>query len=246
MSAFGEPVGTVVAEAVPSLRLMTYNVRLGIESSLDIVADVIANEWPDLAAVQELDVGAPRTGGIDQPRRLGQLAGMAAVFGKAMELAGGGHYGVALLSRMPILATETRRLDSGNEPRVLLLAEVRPRGREPITVGVTHFGLDPAERRAQAAQVAEALAGRRLAVLLGDLNDVPGSTPLETLGAVLTDVWPLVGEHDGGTYHAAAPSRRIDYVMLGRDWPRPLRARVLPTRASDHRPLTVDVALPMR
>lgn len=72
----------------------------------------ITNLQPDLVALQEVDQKTGRSSGIDQAAELGHLTGMHWVFGKAMDYQGGG-YGLAVLSRFPIL-TATRGVRSGN------------------------------------------------------------------------------------------------------------------------------------
>ena len=57
-------------------RILTYNVHrcVGTDRRLDVarVAEVIAAQSPDIVALQELDVGRARTGGVDQAHRLAQ------------------------------------------------------------------------------------------------------------------------------------------------------------------------------
>jgi endonuclease/exonuclease/phosphatase (EEP) superfamily protein YafD len=50
------------------------------------------------------------------------------------------------------------------------------------------------------------------------------------------------GIGNGFTFDAVNPRRRIDYVMVG-DGVAVGSARVLPTYASDHRPVVVDALL---
>src|SRR5579863_10680298 len=85
-------------------RIVTYNVHrcVGADSRLDVgrVADVIAALEPDIVALQELDVGRARTGGVDQAHQLAQRLGMAFHFNAALrveeEL-----YGDAILTALP-------------------------------------------------------------------------------------------------------------------------------------------------
>jgi endonuclease/exonuclease/phosphatase family metal-dependent hydrolase len=107
-------------------------------------------------------------------------------------------------------------------------------GERAYTIASTHLesgdapGLDQL-RAAQAAELAQALAGTTPTVVMGDLNDVPGSPMHQVLaGAGLTDVWAAL--HPGASgytcCHAADLSnrtqqfhKRIDYVFVrdGRD-----------------------------
>ena len=65
-------------------RILSYNVHacIGIDKlhAPDRVAHVIAACKPDIVALQEIDVGRARSGGIDQAHTLAQLLGMKARF----------------------------------------------------------------------------------------------------------------------------------------------------------------------
>ena len=85
-------------------------------------------------------------------------------------------------------------------------------------------GLDQL-RAAQAAELAGALAGPAPAVLMGDLNDIPGSPMYQVLvGAGFTDVWEALRPGNRGFTCCHLPGlsnvrqefhERIDYVFLG-------------------------------
>ena len=90
---------------------------------------------------------------------------------------------------------------------------------------------------AQARAIVAALAGVDRCILAGDINALPGSEPLATLGGA----WRLVAAGDGPppTFPAGQPIRAIDHVFI-----RPasgfdvIDLRVLEEPvASDHRPL---------
>jgi endonuclease/exonuclease/phosphatase family metal-dependent hydrolase len=97
------------------------------------------------------------------------------------------------------------------------------------TIASTHLesgdvpGLDQL-RAAQAAELVQALAGTTPTVVMGDLNDVPGSPMYQVLeGAGLTDLWAALRPGTSGytCCHAADLSnrvqpfhKRIDYVFV--------------------------------
>ena len=72
---------------------------------LERSAQVIAEVDPDVVTLQEVDVGCGRSGGINQAAWLGERLGMTPVFGAFMDY-DGGHYGMAVLSRLPVLDHE--------------------------------------------------------------------------------------------------------------------------------------------
>ncbi|NIP83601.1 MAG: endonuclease, partial [Gemmatimonadetes bacterium] len=82
------------------------------EVDLARVADVLRPLDADVITLQEVDRGVGRTGGVDQAARLGELLGMRAHFGGFMPYQGG-EYGMAVLTRLPVLAVTNLRLPDG-------------------------------------------------------------------------------------------------------------------------------------
>src|SRR5687768_17253955 len=116
------------------LRVMTYNVHVGIgmDKKLDLsrVAAVINGERPDIVALQEVDRGVERTGRVDQIRELARLTKMDYAFAHNLNFQGG-QYGVAVLSRTPILSIDHRRYQHLREAerRGFIRVEVEEIGR---------------------------------------------------------------------------------------------------------------------
>jgi endonuclease/exonuclease/phosphatase family metal-dependent hydrolase len=225
---------------------MTYNIKHGEVSSLESIAAVINGQDADIVALQEVDVLTNRSGQVDQAARLGQLTGMYHAFQPALLSYDGGQYGVALLSRYPIVSSQRIPLRSAAEQRILALMEVAIDPDHVIPVGVTHFGITGAtERQNQADDVKSALAGRPWAVLAGDLNATPSEGCITSLRQQLSDAWTRGASGSGYTHSAGFPTKRIDYVMLGAGWTSPLTAKVVSaTSQSDHRPVTATLILP--
>ncbi|MCH7992087.1 MAG: endonuclease/exonuclease/phosphatase family protein, partial [Gemmatimonadetes bacterium] len=116
----------VPAASQATLRVAAYNIRhgLGVDGEVDLerIADVLRPLHADVITLQEVDRRVERTNGVDQARRLGELLGMEAHFGDFMPYQGG-EYGMAVLSRFPVLGVTNVRLPDGDEPRTAL--EVR-------------------------------------------------------------------------------------------------------------------------
>ena len=197
--------------AIP-VRVLTYNIHHGEGSDgvLDLprTAAVINSVSPDLVALQEVDEKTERSGGVSQVTELGRLTGLRPVFGEAMPYQGGG-YGVAILSRWPLLAIRNRplpRVDANREPRTALSVTVRPAADHPdVTLTTTHFDFGRGDGRdLQARAIDEMLAGDdTLSIIAGDLNsgeesevvrilrerwseiDVPGPTAMSGAGRLI-------------------------------------------------------------
>jgi len=242
-------------------RVLVYNIHAGKdaagENSLVGVAELVRRTGADLVLLQEVDRDTRRSGRVDQPAVLAERTGYHVAFGSALDY-DDGKYGVAVLSRWPIVAdtlihlTVTPvqpRAGGSHEPRGVLRVVVdAPAGR--LVVLNTH--LDPSGddrwRRQEADSVvslaAQARRGERLVIVGGDFNSTPESDVQKQVRAGgLRDAWDECASGDGFTYPAEAPVKRIDYLYLTGDL-RCVAARVIETRVSDHRPLLVDVILP--
>ena len=155
----------------------------------------------------------------------------------------GGEYGMAILSRWPVVGTTNHRLPDGAEPRSVLGVRVRSpvTGREIEFVGI-HLYRSAEERLAQATRLAEVYSASDVPVILaGDFN----STPESEVIALLRRDWHFIDKGtDRLTFSSMAPDREIDFVAF-----RPAGGfRVLERRlldepvASDHRPVFVELA----
>jgi endonuclease/exonuclease/phosphatase family metal-dependent hydrolase len=224
------------------VRVLTYNIHhgQGVDGNLDLqrLAMVITAVEPDLVAVQEVDQKVERTGKVDQPAELAKLTNLNGAFGGNFKFQGG-DYGNLVLSRWPIEKQRNHKLPSlrDGEPRGVLEVEVAlPGDAGSLCLLATHLDhrQDEAERLAS-AKVLNELKTLPLALLAGDLNDVPGSTTLETLRRD----WTVSNEKPLPTIPVGKPDRQIDYVLFkpGARW-KVVETRVLEEAvASDHRAL---------
>lgn len=248
----GVTAATVSADDSPrQLRVLSYNIHHGegVDGELDLprIARVIRSVEPDVVALQEVDQNVDRSGSVDQPAELAQLTGMEVVFGANIELQGG-HYGNAILSRLPVVRQTNHRLpnrDQG-EQRGVLEAELSLRGEgETLWVLATHFDhrRDDRERYASVKAVHELATRRpeRPTILAGDLNDVPTSRTL----AWLRSRWTRVNAEPLPTIPVGSPSRQIDYILVRpADRWRVIEVRVLEESvASDHRAIFATLEL---
>lgn len=232
------------------LRVMSYNIHhgQGTDGKLDLprIAEIIAAQRADIVALQEVDHTVKRSGGVDQAQQLAALLKMQHVFGKNIDLQGGG-YGNAILSRFEIVSSRNRHYQTSlnNEQRGLLEAVVTVGNRRLVVLN-THldYHADATERLACVAELAPVVAAAdgRPIVLCGDFNDVPDSKTYQAVETLFKDAWKQAGEGPGYTIPNLKPRKRIDYA-----WTRgvkPLRAWVVESVASDHCGLVVELELP--
>jgi endonuclease/exonuclease/phosphatase family metal-dependent hydrolase len=162
---------------VTPLVVVSYNIHRGVgldgRRDLDRIAEVIAELSPDVVGLQEVirDSGPEHA---DQAAYLASRLGMHLTMGETRVL-GGGTYGNAVLSRLPVLGSARCDLSwRGREPRGCLRVDLGV-GGSALHVFNCHFGLALRERRDQLDVLARfigdsaALAGPR--VLMGDFNE---------------------------------------------------------------------------
>jgi endonuclease/exonuclease/phosphatase family metal-dependent hydrolase len=240
-------------------RILTYNVHrcIGVDRKLDVgrIAGVIAALEPDIVALQELDVGRARTGGVDQAHEIARRLDMACHFNAALRVEEE-QYGDAVLTSYPerlVKAAPLPGLEGGIqvEPRGALWIAAEIDGIE-VQVINAHLGLVPREQRRQAAALAgpDWLARTDCgapAILLGDFNATRASVVYRTLAARLDDARRrAAARKPTSTFPSRFPVLRIDHVFVspdvrvaGIEAPYDALTRV----ASDHLPLVMDFSL---
>ena len=244
-----------------AMRVLVYNIHAGTDAAgtgnLARVAALVAETDADVALLQEVDRGTTRSGGVDQVAELERLTGYHGAFGRTLDYQGG-QYGIAILSRWPILSDTMiqlpvvppqERAGGSYEPRGALHVRIAVPGRSvPVDLVNTHLDPsgDPHYRRQEIAGVLRAIDDLRSAatVLGGDLNATPDDSAIASIaGSGLRDAWTACSSSGPGlTYPASVPVKRIDYLWL----PAGASCRtatVLNTEASDHRPLLVTLTL---
>jgi endonuclease/exonuclease/phosphatase family metal-dependent hydrolase len=248
-----------MSDATP-LRVMTYNVHRcvgrGGTDSFDAVADLCAASSADLIALQELDAPTTDDGdGVHHARDLAARLGMRYLMLRTFRRLADRDYGHAVLSRHPI---ELRRAalfaaPAGVtwEPRGAIWARVTLGAGRAVDVITTHLGIVRRQRRLEADElVGDGWLGHAelgpTRILCGDLNALPRSAAYRRLTGSLRDAQRLVPGRPRATYPSRLAVARIDHVLVSPDLD--VRASDVPRspavrRASDHRPLIVDLAL---
>lgn len=264
------------------MRIATFNLlsgrAMGAEAAdPELLRAAVQTLDADVLALQEVDRHQVRSGGIDQtalvaeamradhwrfvPALVGTPGGTWRAAGPQDEEtdAGGSHepaaYGIALLSRLPVLHWRVVHLrpvpvrtpmllrdDAGrrrpvmvrDEPRAAVVAVLAtPAG--PLTVATTHLSFIPAWNAVQLRRLVAAMAGEpRPQLLLGDLN-MSGRLPRD----LCRDWSPLVSEL---TWPAHEPRAQLDHVLGRGDLPAVLSSSAVELPLSDHRALVVDLA----
>jgi endonuclease/exonuclease/phosphatase family metal-dependent hydrolase len=210
---------------------------------LERTAGVLRALRPDIVGLQEVDDRATRSGGVAQAEWLGGTLDMRHAFGQFMPFQGGA-YGMAILTRYPIVSSTSVPLPEGNEPRIALAVEVRLPGDRRLTIVNVHFDWvrDDGFRYAQATALTAYLDALTTPyVLLGDFNDVPESRTLGLFRSRATEV--AKPKADRLTFSSTDPVREIDFVFFAPAAAfvaREVRVIDEPV-ASDHRPVLAEL-----
>jgi endonuclease/exonuclease/phosphatase family metal-dependent hydrolase len=248
------------------LRVASYNIHAGAgaDGRFDLVrtAAAIRALDADVIGLQEVDVhwGA-RSEWADELQVLAETLGMRAFFAPIYSLDPPAdreqrrEYGVAVLSRWPIVSAENHLLTRLSTvtpnptptpmpgfPEVV----VNKQGAR-VHVYTTHldYRADPSVRRTQVEDTLDILAADEgeSRVLVGDFNATPDAAELAPLWPVLTDAWAVApGAGTGSTYPAPAASKRIDYVTASAEV-EVVATDVPMDTASDHLPVVADLVV---
>ncbi len=243
----------IPADVARTLRVASFNIRLGIQQGLDALVPLIADMGPpDILALQEVghhwEMGPSGDTTDDLARRLGYrhhrfiptivrhtCAPMPA------------RYGHALLSRWPIVPQEHTLLPRrDDEPRVLATSTiVHPDASlRFLTTHLSHLDSDrPAQGRVLASRALQLASRFPTTFIVGDLNaDGRRQSPqwLRELKTRFIDADDLACRP---TFPADDPRRRIDYILACGAHLDHVEV-VAPRGASDHRAVLSQWSLP--
>ena len=257
-----------VFEQGPTVTVATYNMGAARVSDIDTIVTAIGALDADIIALDEVDNKTKRSGQVDQAQYIAQKLGLNYVFGRAIDF-DGGQYGLAILSRHPIAASEVVPLPSGDpkvdEARIVLVAEIAVPGFEsPIVFINTHldFKEDHSIQKTQVQRINDLAVANvalhnisdfptKIKILAGDFNDTYNSANV----AELSRYWNLVTSSDPNdmrSWPAANPMADLDHIFTSRGQIWELKSLdVLQgnerdidwSGASDHTPIVVKLQL---
>lgn len=246
-----EPNNSTIQKA-RTIRVMTYNIHhcnppsAGTKIDVPAIARVITTEKPDLVALQEVDVHTERSGKeLHQARELARLTGMRFFFAKAIDHQGG-DYGVAVLSRFPILDSTRFILPVdpaiGGETRTIAAITVEPANGKRLIFASTHLDLKEPNRLSQSERIVDGFKASALPMILaGDFNALPDSRVMQYLG----QHYVRSCQNCQPTIPVDKPNRAIDFVLYkpgGRIKSRSTSV-INETYASDHLPVVAELSI---
>ncbi len=224
------------------MRIATYNIHRAIGSDglerPERTAAVLHELDADIIALQEVGYASGTPGNVLE--YLGESIQARVIEGATLRDERG-HYGNAVLSRLPVSSVRLHDISvNGREPRGAIDLSLQLNGIE-VQIVATHLGLRPGERRRQVERLVPMLeaSAADIKILLGDLNEwFLWGRPLRRLHRVF-----------GRTPAPATFPVRWPLLALDRLWVQPLSAidslrthhSATAARASDHLPLLAEL-----
>jgi len=247
------------------LRVLTYNIHraIGVDRRFRParVVDILRHYDADVALLQEVDEGAPRSRELDLARELAEASGYPhRAAGYNVTLRRKGRYGNATLSRFPIVRERNIDLTIGGRKRrgcQHTTVEVPapnggPAGR--LEVFNLHLGLSARERELQVALLVDSqefrcIEGGCTSLVAGDFNDWRSRLrPIFTIGMRFGAATDLGHRANGAlpTFPSFSPRGPLDRIYfrgrlkLDRCWSSRMKVAKL---ASDHLPVIADFSV---
>jgi endonuclease/exonuclease/phosphatase family metal-dependent hydrolase len=233
----------------------TYNIRAAL-GGLDGIVEDLEPIHADIIALQEVERGIERPRSADQAGHVAKALGMESVFAGSFAVdEGDGEYGIAVLSRYPILSSERLPLPQGTGrwPRVALKVEIDAPGG-PVRFVCVHLARpfhwplsNTVTRLRQISALLRSLEGEaRPIVVAGDLNSLPYSAEGARFRVALQPAWSLWRDGWGTSFSLETigwpgGAIKIDHILHDGRW-RSHGAWVAPGGASDHRPVFSDLS----
>lgn len=236
------PTASQPAASTHPLRVLTWNIQ-GCAAGLEAVVQELQKHNPDVICLQEVEVGTSHTNGSDQAKLISAKLHMRQA-SAGSQFATGGEQRMAILSREPLEQIEALDAATG---RVYGVTAVTRHHGNPARIVCVHltctFKPDPKHilRTTRARTKEAADLDSRLSkwtgpiILAGDFNAVVGGREHALIAKTMTRV-PTTQP----TYPAAGPVLAIDHVYHSAEL-RTVRFEVFNTKASDHRPVLVEL-----
>ncbi len=243
----------VFAQKADTLTIVCYNIHHGNPPEkpdvidLDAIANVIAAQKPDLVALQEVDVNINRSGKVDQAAYLAKKLNMYHYFAKAIDH-DGGDYGVAVLSKFPILEANTlkfSRIEGRKaEDRVLATVTVKLNSGKTIKFSSTHLDHVRNEklRLIQVAEIIKQAEKETLPfIVAGDFNAKPSSATIK----LLDETFSRTCYDCGFTIPVVKPKETIDFITYKKNEKiEVIKHEVIQEhQASDHLPIAAKIVI---
>ncbi len=226
---------------------MTYNIRHGLttknQGNLSRVSQLIQANKADVVALQEIDSVTVRSLGRNQTKQLAKATGLKSVYAKAVSEKRGS-YGLAILSRYPIIASQIVQLPLPEDgaPRILLCAYIEFPNEKTVRFCTAKLDPHSSQNRTAQAAIITALLKESIqpVVWAGDFH----SHTDDPIVRQMARYWRYAGITSQQVIFPDLASR-FDYILTRpNDELQELSYRVVPEkRTSDHYPVIASFRL---
>jgi endonuclease/exonuclease/phosphatase family metal-dependent hydrolase len=217
------PVQQTVSNS--SLGIVSYNIQQGSDDyankNFEGQYNVIKNLDGDIIGLQESDTCRISSGNSDIVRFINNRLKLYSYYGPKTVT---GTFGIALLSKYPILNPKTFYMESKGEQTATIWVQIFV-GSTLFNIFVTHLGNyeDPTEDRSQIVQqenILSVIAGKQNVILMGDFNFEPNTEQYNITVAELYDCWEIapapqrmIGDVPE-SWIPRLPNERIDHIFV--------------------------------
>ncbi|MHA1276210.1 MAG: endonuclease/exonuclease/phosphatase family protein [Candidatus Helarchaeota archaeon] len=207
--------------ATHQIKFMTYNIHFGVgmddHLNLERIVQNILVEDPDIIGLEEVENGRVTSQGLYMAQWIAKQLGMNFYYYPAVNQHA---FGVALLSRYPILNITTYNLPTIIWERVMLRGTIQVNSTFLLDVFVTHLGLEDDNTTAQVEYIiSQTNLVSRPKVLMGDFNLRDNMTQIGYVTSIggFNDTAKDYNKTVPGNYYTfhswPAPYERIDYIF---------------------------------
>ena len=209
-----------------NLSIVSYNIQQGSDDSanknFESQYEVIKNLDGDIIGLQESDTSRISSGNTDIVRFINNRLRLYSYYGPTTVT---GTFGIALLSKYPILNPKTFYMESKGEQTATIWAQIVV-GTTEFNIFVTHLGNyeDPAEDRSQIVQqenILSLMSGLQNVILFGDFNFGPNTEQYNITVAQLYDCWEIATttmiDSVPDSWIPRLPSARIDHMFVSQE-----------------------------
>jgi endonuclease/exonuclease/phosphatase family metal-dependent hydrolase len=248
-----------------ALRVMTLNLAHGrgrvpahglirdpavFRQNLDAVASVLLREAPDVVALQEAEMGSPGAGDFDHVGYLAARSGYSQVVATPhMNEEGRFCYGTAMLSRLPMAASEGGTFQAQGRWRKGFTRAVVRWDEDVVVIGLHLDFARASRRRAQLEELAAAMIDEaRPMVVMGDFNSAWSDRDRSGLGWFAAKLglraWAPELGRGGGVGTFPQTGGRLDWILASASLGFAGYATLRGDRVSDHVPVLADLRRP--
>ena len=215
LAAFGWDLASQPSPMTPTgastLRIVTYNIQQGYSASgqrnYQGQLELIRSLQPDIVGLEESDTARFSGGNADVARTIAQGLGMYSYYGPRTVT---GTFGIALLSRYPMIDPRTIFMYSLGEQTAAIAAQVLVNGKQ-YSILVTHLGNGGPIIQQQ--EVLAYLKDQSNVIAMGDFNFEPTTPQYELTTQSLQDAWVQVGSPLPDSLN---PGNLIDHIFISR------------------------------